>query len=259
MFAQKSKNSIKQLSLELSSLNKKITNFIMLNEDLVSTLDINKKIIKETLQGYCNQLPSNCKDSSQKLCEKFNDLEKTNIKYLKNNMSIRKESFNIINKIQERKAKHDVEIQNLKRKNESLEIILAKKEAKANELKNELEYDQQNNYLSSEKCRLKPTRQFISMHNELETTKSTLKRLNKEMHTEYERSDMLVSEIRELKERNTRLRDTLSVFAPTHIDAENKMKEIVGFEMDSMLNASMEKPIRLEESIIMKEIGRAHV
>ena len=208
MFGRKDK-SVPNKSL--SALMKIISDLKSIGNDLMSSLSINKSIVKSTLEDYCNSLPPQSQSHIKSLIDQFQRQETQNLLSLKKNLDLKQQVMNVGDILEERKINHNIEIGELTTRNEALQSLLDQKTKKIDELARCIENSakMQNNKCFYQKCSLKPTAVSISSHNELEISKSTIKKLRGKVNEEYKKRNLLLNSNKLIRKKNEELKGIL--------------------------------------------------
>lgn len=224
------------------------------NNDLLSTLNINKQMLKELIDGYCSSL-SEDEHGVKELAEQFYSIEEVGVKFFAKNASLRSQVLAAKNEIEKKKAEKKIEVDSLRLRNKELELQLCSKESKVKSLKNGLELHQERlrGSFATKKGFLNPTKESLAKHNELQTTKSTLKKLNKGILKESAKERELLVKNRKIKETNEKLKQILRNIIEKGADdfpekSEAILQSIQDEEMKMLLNNSMDVPPRLDQT-----------
>eukprot|EP00826_Nyctotherus_ovalis_P043058 TRINITY_DN4502_c0_g5_i1.p1 TRINITY_DN4502_c0_g5~~TRINITY_DN4502_c0_g5_i1.p1 ORF type:complete len:316 (+),score=90.91 TRINITY_DN4502_c0_g5_i1:156-1103(+) len=225
-----------------------------MSNDLLSTLNINKQMLKELIDGYCSSL-SEDENGVKELAEQFYGIEEAGGKFFAKNASLRSQVLAAKNDIEKKKAEKKMEVDSLRLRNKELETQLYSKEGKVKSLKNSLELYQEKlrGSFASKKGFLKPTKESLAKHNELQTTKSTLKKLNTGIIKESAKERELLTKNKKIKDTNEKLKQILRNIIEKGADdfpekTEAILQSIQDEEMKLLLNNSMDVPPRLDQT-----------
>jgi len=225
-----------------------------ISNDLLSTLSINKEMLRNTIDNYCTEVNE---ENLKTQCEKVFNVIEAGKKFFTRNISLRKQLLAIKNEIEKKRKDKQDEVEDLKLKNRELEKQLKEKENKVKSLKNSLELYQEKIKDNSiaKKGFLNPTKESLARHNELQVTKSTLKKLNKGIITESNKEKELLIKNKKIKQTNQKLKQILrSVIEKGAGDFSEKtealLQSIQDEEMKFLLNNSVEVSGRLDQTEI---------
>eukprot|EP00826_Nyctotherus_ovalis_P047250 TRINITY_DN5414_c0_g1_i9.p1 TRINITY_DN5414_c0_g1~~TRINITY_DN5414_c0_g1_i9.p1 ORF type:complete len:216 (-),score=63.12 TRINITY_DN5414_c0_g1_i9:53-700(-) len=190
-----------QLTSHISSIKNSIETLKEKSEDLIATFLINKQLFDIAVEKYCANSPHKSHANVKALMSKLKECEETCSTFFKQNFALNEEILGYKNEIEDMQYIHRVEINELEIKNSALAELWSDKEKQIAVLREKLESGQRKSSraLVKEKNIIRPTRETLVFHNELEINKGVAEKFTKKMVKEKAKRSVLIDYTTKLK------------------------------------------------------------
>eukprot|EP00826_Nyctotherus_ovalis_P047248 TRINITY_DN5414_c0_g1_i7.p1 TRINITY_DN5414_c0_g1~~TRINITY_DN5414_c0_g1_i7.p1 ORF type:complete len:385 (-),score=110.10 TRINITY_DN5414_c0_g1_i7:95-1249(-) len=255
-----------QLTSHISSIKNSIETLKEKSEDLIATFLINKQLFDIAVEKYCANSPHKSHANVKALMSKLKECEETCSTFFKQNFALNEEILGYKNEIEDMQYIHRVEINELEIKNSALAELWSDKEKQIAVLREKLESGQRKSSraLVKEKNIIRPTRETLVFHNELEINKGVAEKFTKKMVKEKAKRSVLIDYTTKLKARNDKLKSALDgiisssknsvkkPLSPAELEALKALTED-GIEEPIVLTEQLERGRRADTSINMPQ------